>query len=152
MVRLAALNRLLRLYAALHQIQVVDLAPVICPGGGPACPDAVNGVVMRPDGYHIGPGASPVVAAQVLPQAIGIAPDPQSASPTTADAFARLYQRVPSAAAWAEISHPWRPAGDVTGIVARRGQPARTRASASRMTSVTSSRMAAGAFAGAPAS
>jgi hypothetical protein len=120
-VRLAALNRLLRLYAALHQIQIVDLAPVICPGGGPACPEAVNGVVMRPDGYHIGPSASPVVASQVLPQALGIAPDPQSASPTTADTFARLAQRVPSAAAWAEISHPWRPPGEVTGVVARRG-------------------------------
>jgi hypothetical protein len=106
--RLAELNRLLRLYAVFHQIQVVDLAPIICPGGGPECPETVNGVVMRPDGYHLGGAAAPVVADQVLPSVLA------GSGPTGADAnvaagtFASLNQRQPSTSMWSEVSHPWR--------------------------------------------
>jgi hypothetical protein len=106
--RLAELNRLLRLYAAFHQIQVVDLAPIICPGNTVQCPETVNGVVMRPDGYHVGPSASPVIADQVLPQVLDgggpLAPDGTVAAST----FASLNAREPSTSMWSEISHPWR--------------------------------------------
>jgi lysophospholipase L1-like esterase len=106
--RLTELNRLLRLYAAFHQIQVVDLAPIICPGGAaPECPETVNGVVMRPDGYHVGASAAPVIAQQVLPVVLGGAgplPADGDVAPST---FAGLNQRAPTAL-WSEISHPWR--------------------------------------------
>lgn len=108
--RLAELNRLLRLYAAFHQLQVVDLAPIICPGAAPVCPETVNGVVMRPDGYHVGPRASPIIADEVVPQLLagnGVpAPDSSAATST----YASLNAREPSTGMWSELSHPWRPA------------------------------------------
>jgi lysophospholipase L1-like esterase len=106
--RLAELNRLLRLYAAFHQIQVVDLAPIICPGSTAACPETVNGVVMRPDGYHVGPSASPVIADQVLPQVLDGGGPPAPDGSVAADTFASLNAREPSTSMWSEISHPWR--------------------------------------------
>lgn len=106
--RLANLNRLLRLYAVLHGIQVVDLTPIVCPGGGPDCPDVVDGVEMRPDGYHIGAAAAPVVAQQLWPLLFGAPPPGQAAPDATAVNVAQLMQRVPSTASWSEISHPWR--------------------------------------------
>jgi SGNH domain (fused to AT3 domains) len=105
--RLAELNRLLRLYAAFHQIQVVDLAPIICPGNTIQCPETVNGVVMRPDGYHVGPSASPVIADQVLPQVLD-GGGPLGPDGTAADTYASLNAREPSTSMWSEISHPWR--------------------------------------------
>ena len=106
--RLAELNRLLRLYAVFHQIEVVDLAPIICPGATSQCPETVNGVVMRPDGYHVGASASPVIADQVLPQVLGwdgpAGPDGSVAAGT----YASLNAREPSTSMWSEISHPWR--------------------------------------------
>jgi SGNH domain (fused to AT3 domains) len=105
--RLAELNRLLRLYAAFHQIQVVDLAPIICPGATPECPETVNGVVMRPDGYHVGPNASPVIADQVLPQVLGWS-GPAGPDANVAGTYASLNAREPSTSMWSEISHPWR--------------------------------------------
>lgn len=106
--RLAELNRLLRLYAVFHQIQVVDLAPVICPGARPECPETVNGVVMRPDGYHVGPSASPVVADQVMPLALGSGRPGGPEADIAAGTYASLNQREPSTSLWSEISHPWR--------------------------------------------
>lgn len=106
--RLAALNRLLRLYAVFHQIQVVDLAPIVCPRVGPECPETVNGVVMRPDGYHLGASAAPVVAGQVLPSVLaGSGPAGMDAN-VAAGTFASLDQRLPSTSMWSEVSHPWR--------------------------------------------
>jgi SGNH domain-containing protein len=106
--RLGELNRLLRLYAAFRQIQIVDLAPIICPGATPQCPETVNGVVMRPDGYHVGASASPVIADQVFSQVLdgsgSAGPDGNVAAAT----YASLNAREPSVAMWSEISHPWR--------------------------------------------
>ena len=106
--RLAELNRLLRLYAVFHQIQVVDLAPIICPGAGPGCPEAVNGVVMRPDGYHVDPSAAPIIADQVLPPVLGWVGPAGADANVAAGTFASLNQRQPSTSMWSEVSHPWR--------------------------------------------
>jgi hypothetical protein len=106
--RLAELNRLLRLYAVFHQIQVVDLGPIICPGIGTECPETVNGVVMRPDGYHLGASAAPVVADQVLPPVLGWTGPAGADANVAAGTFASLSQRLPSTSMWSEVSHPWR--------------------------------------------
>ncbi len=109
--RLGELNRLLRLYAVFHQIQVVDLAPIICPGAGPECPATVNGMVMRPDGYHVGASAAPIIADQVLPPVLGWSRPAGADANVAAGTFASLNQRQPSTSMWSEVSHPWRTLG-----------------------------------------
>ncbi|HSO96981.1 MAG TPA: SGNH hydrolase domain-containing protein [Acidimicrobiia bacterium] len=106
--RLAELNRLLRLYAAFHQLQVVDLAPIICPGAMSVCPETVNGVVMRPDGYHVGSNASPIIAEQVLPQVLAWNGPNAADGGVAAGTYASLNARDPSTWMWSELSHPWR--------------------------------------------
>jgi hypothetical protein len=108
--RLAELNRLLRLYAVFHQIQIVDLASIICPGGGPDCPETVNGVVMRPDGYHVGASAAPIIADQVLAPVLAWSGPASADANGAAGTFASLNQRQPSTSMWSEVSHPWRTA------------------------------------------
>jgi hypothetical protein len=63
--RLGHLNRLLREYAASHGIEVAELAPIVCPHGEP-CPRVLNGIRLRPDGYHFSSKASRWVADRLL--------------------------------------------------------------------------------------
>jgi peptidoglycan/LPS O-acetylase OafA/YrhL len=71
--RLAALNRLLRKYAAAHHIPIADLRSIVCPrtSGGKPCPRIVHGILLRPDGYHFDPNASRFVAERLLPRVLG---------------------------------------------------------------------------------
>ena len=64
--RLGHLNRLLREYAASHGIEVAELAPIMCPHGEP-CPRVLDGIRLRPDGYHFSSKASRWVADRLLP-------------------------------------------------------------------------------------
>jgi hypothetical protein len=68
-VRLETLNALYHRFADLHpdDTGVADLAPLVCPGG-PPCPTAVDGVVLRPvDGGHYEGGGPAWVAPRLLP-------------------------------------------------------------------------------------
>jgi peptidoglycan/LPS O-acetylase OafA/YrhL len=66
--RLAALSQLLREESVRRagSSGVVDLAPVVCPGGLP-CPDEVDGVVLRPDGTHFEKDGAVYVSQRLIP-------------------------------------------------------------------------------------
>jgi peptidoglycan/LPS O-acetylase OafA/YrhL len=70
--RLAKLNQLLRAYAAAHHIPVADLRSIVCPHtpSRKPCPRVVNGILLRPDGYHFDAGASRFVAERLLPRVL----------------------------------------------------------------------------------
>lgn len=67
--RLARLSSLLQQYAAAHGIEVAELAPIMCPHGQP-CPEVVDRIRLRPDGYHFSATASRWVADRLLPRLI----------------------------------------------------------------------------------
>jgi hypothetical protein len=60
---------LLTEYAASRapQAVVVDLMPMVCPGG-PPCRRIVDGVELRPDGAHFSKETAPLVAERLLPR------------------------------------------------------------------------------------
>jgi peptidoglycan/LPS O-acetylase OafA/YrhL len=67
----AAYNALLRRVAASHAgVEVVDLFPLVCPGG-PPCPVEVGGERLRPDGGHYTRDTSPWLGERLLPLLVG---------------------------------------------------------------------------------
>jgi peptidoglycan/LPS O-acetylase OafA/YrhL len=66
----AHLNELERTFAQRHpdQVSVIDLTPILCPGG-PPCHQIVNGIDPRPvDGSHLGTEGATLVARWLMPQ------------------------------------------------------------------------------------
>ena len=64
--RTAHLNAVLHRYAAAHRIQIADLGALVCPKG-PPCPEVVDHLRLRPDGYHFDDTSSKWVARHLLP-------------------------------------------------------------------------------------
>jgi peptidoglycan/LPS O-acetylase OafA/YrhL len=62
---------------------VVDLAPIVCPGGPPCSPD-VNGMVLRPDGSHFDVDGARYASEQLLPQLLALAHAPRTPVTTPA--------------------------------------------------------------------
>jgi len=75
--RQSVLNDVLRRYGALHNIQVADLAPIVCPGS--ICQEVVNHRTLRPDGYHFDAQGAEWVAERLIPLVLNPgAPPPAS--------------------------------------------------------------------------
>ena len=54
------------------QVTLVDLAKRVCPSG-PPCPEAVDGLRLRPDGRHFTPAAASIEAQWLLPKLVAAA-------------------------------------------------------------------------------
>jgi peptidoglycan/LPS O-acetylase OafA/YrhL len=64
------LNEVARTFASRHpdQVSVIDLTPILCPGG-PPCHRVVNGIDARPiDGSHFGTDGATMIARWLMPQ------------------------------------------------------------------------------------
>jgi hypothetical protein len=71
--RMLHLGDLLKRYAAAHpdRTGVIDLAPIVCPGGTP-CPPVVAGITLRAeDGGHFTPEGAAWLAPQILDRLVG---------------------------------------------------------------------------------
>jgi peptidoglycan/LPS O-acetylase OafA/YrhL len=82
-VRGAFLNAVLRRYAAAHGIQVAELAPIVCPRRIP-CPQVVDNLELRPDGYHYDDAGALWVAQRLLPMVLRPPPPLLPAAASTA--------------------------------------------------------------------
>lgn len=59
-----------------HTVELVDLAPQVCPGGDEeGCPDEVDGVDVRGDGIHFTESGGEAAAAWLAPQLRGLGLD-----------------------------------------------------------------------------
>jgi peptidoglycan/LPS O-acetylase OafA/YrhL len=65
----ARLDSIDRRFAQRHpgEVTLIDLARRLCPAG-PPCPEAVDGMRMRPDGRHFTPQAATIEAQWLMPQ------------------------------------------------------------------------------------
>lgn len=63
---------LLRQFAGRHpgSVRLVELAPIVCPGGFP-CPENVGGIRLRPDGGHFSADGAVLVAQRILADIFG---------------------------------------------------------------------------------
>ena len=78
--KLARLNRIVRDFAATHpdRVTAIDLDHFLCDGRAD-CPFRRRGVVMRPDGEHLGAQAAGIVTRWLLPQLATVRTSPASA-------------------------------------------------------------------------
>jgi peptidoglycan/LPS O-acetylase OafA/YrhL len=66
--RQSELNAVLHRFAWVHNIQVVDLATIVCPNQ--TCQEVVDHRELRPDGYHFDSQASEWVAERLIPEVL----------------------------------------------------------------------------------
>ncbi|MGQ0803233.1 MAG: SGNH hydrolase domain-containing protein [Actinomycetota bacterium] len=70
--RTAHLNSLLKQYVNAHpQAKLIDFASMACPPAGqPPCPAFVDGIQLRPDGFHFSAGGAAWAADLLVPKVI----------------------------------------------------------------------------------